>query len=126
MSGGHWGYCNDTVAGDIFGWGMSPNYGDRGFSQSKIARKIDPLEDKQLSEMLWDMFCLLHSYDWYVCADTGEDTYRRDVKYFKDKWLKPSGIDLVHREIECCVEELKDYLTKTLISDTESANEQTT
>lgn len=89
MSGGHFNYINDSACREIFGWNIDCDYGERGFSQSKLARRLDPLEDKVMSELVFDVFCVLHSYDWYACSDTCEDTYRADVKRFQDKWLKP-------------------------------------
>lgn len=87
MSGGHFEYLNDRLCQDIFGWSISPDYGDRGFNQSKIARKINPIEDLVMSELIFDVFCILHSFDWYKSGDTGEDDYKVDVRRFKDKWL---------------------------------------
>lgn len=88
MSGGRFNYSNDRACRDIFGWHIDCDYGESGFSQSKLARRIDPLEDKVMSELVFDVFCVLHSYDWCACGDTCEDTYRADVQRFKDKWLK--------------------------------------
>ena len=88
MSGGHFDYRNDNLCHDIYGWTISPNYGDRGFEQSKFARQADPLDDIVMSELVFDVFCILHSYDWYQSGDTCEETYREDVQRFKDKWLK--------------------------------------
>lgn len=88
MSGGHFSYTNDQACREIYGWTLSPDYGDRGFSQSKLARIVDPFDDLIISELIFDVFCLIHSYDWYASADTGEETYRADVRRFKEKWLK--------------------------------------
>ena len=88
MSGGRFDYSNDHLCHEIFGWGVSANYGEMGFGQSKIARRLDPLDDILLSELVFDVFCVLHSYDWWQSGDTCEDTYRKDVQRFKDKWLK--------------------------------------
>lgn len=88
MSGGHFNYDNDRACNEIFGWGVSADYGTEGFEQSKLARRINPLEDLVISELVFDVFCLLHSYDWYRSGDTCEETYRDDVKRFKQKWLK--------------------------------------
>lgn len=88
MSGGHFNYSNDDLCHDIYGWSISPDYGERGFKQSMIARHLDPLNDILLSELVFDVFCVLHSYDWWQSGDTCEDTYRKDVQRFKDKWLK--------------------------------------
>ena len=76
MSGGHWDYQNDHLQNYIFGWerdGKVPN----------------ALEDRELSNLVWDVFNLLHDFDWYISCDTGIDTWKRKKKAFKDKWLKP-------------------------------------
>lgn len=118
MSGGVWNYANDTLAGDIFGWGLDVDYG-LNREEHKIfamqARKADPLEDKELSELVFDVFCLLHSYDWYTSADTGEATYRADVKAFKDKWLKRSGQQRIKDEIEKTLSEANNSLYRDLL-----------
>lgn len=100
MSGGHFDYRNDNLCHDIFGWGISPDYGDHGFSQSKLARRVDPLDDILMSELVFDVFCVLHSYDWWQSGDTGEDTYRADVQRFKDKWLKKLPDDRIREIID--------------------------
>lgn len=79
------------------------------------ARKADPLEDKELSELVFDVFCLLHSYDWYNSADTGEDTYRADVKVFKDKWLKRPGQQRIKDEIKKTLSEANNSLYRDLL-----------
>ena len=114
MSGGHWDYQNDSLAHEVFGWWCSPDYGEDGFKQAVTARKYNPLEDKMLSEMLWDMFCILHSYDWYASGDTCEETYWKDVEYFKKKWLKMPEHDLARREIEAALEDARQELFKSL------------
>ena len=88
MSGGHFNYQNDRLCEEIYQYMVLPNYGERGFSQSATARRINPLEDLVISELVFDVFCLLHSFDWYESGDTCEETYREDVARFKDKWLK--------------------------------------
>jgi hypothetical protein len=100
MSGGHFNYTNDTLCREIYNWMVSPNYGDRGFNQSKLARQVDPFEDIIISELIFDVFCLMHSYDWYASADTGEETYRKDVQKFKDKWLKQMPEERIKEIIE--------------------------
>lgn len=111
MSGGHWNYQNDRVADEIFN--MYPNYGERGFKKAEQARKFNPLEDKELSELAWDLFCVLHSYDWYASCDTGEETYRKDVEYFKKKWLKSQPEERVRKVIDETINEAREELYKT-------------
>lgn len=114
MSGGFWQYDNDMLAQGIFGWDMQPDYGDDGFSQSTKAWKINPLEDNLMSELVWDVFCVLHSFDWYRSGDTCEEGYREDVETFKSKWLKGISEDrvkeMISRELETARAELEKAL----------------
>lgn len=116
MSGGHWNYDNDSAARAIFGWNMDVDYGEEGFAQSKYARRNNPLGDKMISELVWDVFCLLHSYDWYMSGDTCEETYLEDLKRFKKKWLGVPLEELVCREIDKALAEAKEDLTKTFFA----------
>ncbi len=101
MSGGYFNYSNDGAARDIFGYGVTISYGlDELQSYAKEVWEENPLEDSEISELVYDVFCLLHSYDWYRSADNSEDTYRKDVKYFKDKWLNKSQDERIDSLIE--------------------------
>ena len=113
MSGGHCNYDNDRACREIFGWEISPNYGDRGFSQSKIARKLNPLDDFIISEIVFDVFCLLHSFDWYESGDTCEETYRKDVQYFKDKWLARLPEERTKEIVESAIDSVREKLYQT-------------
>lgn len=108
MSGGHWDYKNDWLCENIFG--VYPDYGKAGFDQSKYARKRDPFEDIELSELIYDVFCLMHSADWYFSADTGEETYRKDVAYFKNKWLARTPKQRLEQEIESALDMARENL----------------
>ena len=118
MSGGRWNYNQCNLGYDMFpGCDVCYGLGDdekskyRNYTESvKLARKLNPMEDRQLSELVFDVLCLIYSADWYKSGDTCEDIYREDVKYFKGKWLKEKPIDLVKDEIEKSVIELKDEL----------------
>ena len=114
MSGGHFNYDNDRVCHDIFGWQIDPNYGDRGWKQSKIARNINPLEDLVISEVVFDVFCLLHSYDWYASGDTCEETYRKDVDHFKKKWLSSLSQSHTREIINDEISKLREELYRSL------------
>lgn len=96
MSGGFWNYANNDLANELFGWNMSAQYGKKGFSQAQIARDINPMNDKELSEMIWDLLCLLHSKDYYESGDISESTYEEDLNYFKKKWFQRSNEDILN------------------------------
>lgn len=118
MSGGHFDYRNDYLCHDIFGWEVSADYGNHGFKQSNLARRIDPLDDIIMSELVFDVFCVLHSYDWWQSGDTGEDTYRADVQRFKDKWLKKLPDERVREIIDDELQAVSKRLYATFIGGT--------
>lgn len=113
MSGGHWNYKNDDVCYELFNWDVSPTYGIGSKEQkryAKTAREIDPMEDIELSDLVYDVFCLFHSADWYKSGDNSEETYRNDVEAFKKKWFKDKRSDRLKEYVDAAVEELRDKL----------------
>lgn len=122
MSGGRWNYSQCNLGYDMFpGCDICYGLGDDSrnkysnyTSSVKLARKLDPMEDKQLSELVFDVLCLVYSADWYKSGDTGEDTYLADAQYFKKKWLKQNPENIVKSEIDKAIEEAREELYKSL------------
>ena len=113
MSGGHWNYKNDDVCYELFNWDVSPTYGIGSKEQkryAKTAREIDPMEDIELSDLVYDVFCLIHSAAWYKSGDNSEETYRKDVEAFKKKWFKNKRSDRLKEYVDAAVKELRDKL----------------
>ena len=72
---------------------------------------VGHMEDKELNIFMADLCKLLKSLEWYVSGDTDEESYQRDVKEFKNKWLGRKGRDKRLKEIiENSCEELKREL----------------
>lgn len=89
MSGGSHGYIGYTLADNLNI--PTGHYGDikpdnTGIDYKRVI-KSNPMHDIELSIMIYDICCLLHSLEWYDSSDTGEKTYMKDVKAFKDKWI---------------------------------------
>jgi hypothetical protein len=95
MSGGAWGYQNSSLADELFGYRLDCTYGEKGREQSVIARKINPMDDREVSELVWDVLCLITSRDYFVSGDNCEETYMKDLQAFKDKWFKRTDDDKV-------------------------------
>lgn len=113
MSGGRFNYTNDSLCDDVTG--CYPDYGLSDIDvqhRSRYARKLNVLEDAQISELVYDVFCLLHSYDWYRSGDTGEETYLDDIAYFKKKWFKKPNISDIKKEIDEEIEGARESLYK--------------
>ena len=98
MSGGYFNYLDSSLKNEIFGW------------SDKFHNVLD---DRELSELVWDILDLLHDYDRYICGDTGEDSWIKARKEFKDKWLNTERKDIVKRMIDGAVEECREELYKT-------------
>lgn len=102
MSGGWFDYRDAQFKNDVFGYSWS----DEGWNGR------DVLEDRELSEMLFDLLNLMHDFDWYKSADTGEEDYLKAKVGFKNKWLKNPRIR-VQRVIDSAVEDLRQEMYKT-------------
>ncbi len=97
MSGGVFGYSDAHAKNEIFGY-------DKKFS--------NVFEDREISELIFDVFDLIHDYDWYASGDTSEDTYLKAKAEFKKKWLKHDG-ERVKRVIDTAIDEVREELYKT-------------
>ena len=94
MSGGHFNYAQDALAWELFDCAPDLDYDLENLrKERRLARERNPLDDKDVSEMVYDVLCLIKSYDWYISGDTSEETYRKDVEWFKAKYLRKSNVN---------------------------------
>ena len=115
MSGGYFNYSNDNAARDIFGYGPAVNYGLKDLQgEAKQVANDNPLEDHEISELVYDVFCLLHSFDYYKESDTSYETYQKDVAFFKDKWLRSDPSERMDRLTAQAIERIKDAAKKEI------------
>jgi len=92
MSGGRFNYQDEYLKQDMFG------YGDE-----KIK---DPMEDIELSTLVFDVFNLIHDLDWYKSGDNGADDYAEAKVNFKKKWLRNENYDNLLKDL--VTQEIKD------------------
>lgn len=81
MSGGCWNYMNDSAASEILGYHIYVGYGldsERHNENYKMVVRDNPLGDPEISALVYDVFCLLHSYDWAESGDTDMNDYAKD------------------------------------------------
>lgn len=86
MSGGYFEYRDTALCDWVFEYDLSSKYGKHK-DESLKARLMNPLKDKDVSELTYDILCLLHSFDYWQSGDMQEKQYRSDVIDFKRKWL---------------------------------------
>lgn len=97
MSGGNFNYVDATLRDEIYGW-------------SETWHNV--FEDREISELVWDILDLIHDYDYYVSGDTCKETYLKAKAEFKRKWFSNRGVT-VRRTIDTAIEELKAELYET-------------
>lgn len=97
MSGGNFNYVDAILRDEIYGW-------------SETWHNV--FEDREISELVWDILDLIHDYDLYVSSDTCKETYLKAKAEFKRKWFSNRGV-AVRRTIDTAIEELKAELYET-------------
>lgn len=48
---------------------------------------VGHMHDAELNELMRDLVGVLHDLEWWQSGDIGEDSYRKTVKDFKDRWI---------------------------------------
>ena len=98
MSGGHFDYIDQRAKNEIFGY-----FGEE---------KENVFEDREISELIYDVFELIHDFDWYKSGDTGKQVYLIKKAAFKDKWLgkRPERVKQI---IDKAIAEVKQELYET-------------
>lgn len=102
MSGGRFEYLDSQLKSEIFGW-------DEKFS--------NVFEDREISELVFDVLDLIHAYDWYASGDTCEETYLKAKAAFKKKWLGGNRGVRIRQIVDDALKEAKDELYKTFALD---------
>lgn len=106
MSGGSHNYIAYTINGELFEDRIDYHY--KNVCDEKIARivrNLNPMHDRELSELMADVMCLLHALEWYDSCDIGEETYKECVSKFKAKWMHRTEND----RLNSYAEDLKSY-----------------
>ena len=98
MSGGHFEYIDSRLKDEMFGWRDTWH---------------NVMEDREISELVWDVLNLIHDYDWYRSGDTGEETYLKAKDKFKKKWFGGNRGVRVRKIVDDALAEAKAELYKT-------------
>ena len=98
MSGGRFEYADSRLKSEIFGWADEPR---------------NVFEDREISELVWDVLDLIHEYDWYASGDTGKDTYLKAKAEFKRKWFGGNRGLRVRRIVDEALSQVRSELYET-------------
>ena len=109
MSGGHFEYADQRAKNEIFGY-----LGDE--------QKENVFEDEEISELVWDVFQLIHDFDWYKSGDTCEEKYLEKKSAFKKKWFKSDRKVRLKGYVDDRLKEVKDELYRLMGVEDETGN----
>lgn len=112
MSGGRLDYKPDECMNAVFNYILSSR--QDWAEQSRLAVRMNPLRDKELSELTYDLLRLLHDFEWMESGDTCEDTYYKTVETFKGKWFREARDDRMKRYIDDSIEDLKNEMYRLI------------
>lgn len=98
MSGGRFDYRDSALKDDIFGW---------------TDKWSNVFEDREISELVWDVLDLIHDFDWYASGDTCKENYLAKKKAFKTKWFGGNRGLRVKKTIDEALAETKAELYET-------------
>lgn len=98
MSGGRFEYADSRLKSEIFGY----------FAE----KPGNVFEDREISELVWDVLELIHDFDWYASGDTCKETYLKKKAEFKKKWLSNRGVR-VRRIVDEALAAVKAELYET-------------
>lgn len=98
MIGGMFYGSDTTVKNILFRWSDEP---------------INVFEDEVISELVWDVFDLIQSLDYYKSCDMSKDAYLKDKAAFKKKWLGKSKGSVARKTVNGSIENLRQELYET-------------
>ena len=97
MSGGFFDYKDSSLMWEIYPDDVPTN----------------EFEDREISELVWDVLNLIHDFDWYKSGDTGKEDYLKAKKEFKKKWFGSNRGLRIRRIVDEALEETKTELYET-------------
>ena len=80
MSGTYNGGSLNRAASELYEYIIYPHYGESGFKNSKMARRVNPFKDSIISELIYDVFCVVDSYDYFIAGNIIDIDKKADLK----------------------------------------------
>ena len=117
MSGGSHNYIAYEINAELFENRIETHYTNVcDAKNARIARNLNPMHDRELSELMADVICLLYGLEWFDSCDIGEETYKKCVNKFKGKWFTRTENDRLNsyaEDLKSYYEELVEELKET-------------
>ena len=117
MSGGRFSYKEQSLCYSVFNYDIQVLYdlaGEKAETNRLRAMRDNPLGDKRVSALIYDVLSLLHSYDYYVSGDTSKDCYINDLNYIRSKYLKIQSDKVLEDYVESRCSEIKEQILSEL------------
>lgn len=116
MSGGYFGYRDGDLCETIFGVGSTLMGGSAYKENVKAAIYENPMEDREISELVFDVMCLLREYDYYRGSDTSRESYLAAKKQFKKKWFSTSRHERLQKQLSYALASIDEAAAEAKVS----------
>lgn len=95
-----------TMCGSLFDYGVDRDYKHIcNNANARIARNLNPMYDRELSELIVDVICLIDALESYKYGDIVGKTYIECANKFKKKWMHRTEKDRLNSYLD----DLKSY-----------------
>ena len=74
---------------------------------------VGQMEDYELNEMMKDLCKVLHDLEWWQSGDYGEESYRKSVKNFKEKWFGKTEEERLAKAVDKATKDFEKLLKNT-------------
>ncbi len=71
---------------------------------------VGKMHDRELNDLMADVARLAHAVEWMDSGDTCEETYRKEVSAFKEKWFADSRDERLKSYVDDAITKLKTEL----------------
>lgn len=94
MSGGSLNYLAFSMNDELYNKAHVHYSNVKNPKEATSARCDDPFEDRDVSELVFDVACIIHALEWYKSGDICEETYREVLSEFKKNYILDEVIDI--------------------------------
>ena len=88
--------------------------GSLGYLYMKLEICKHALEDPVMEGLASDLVTVLHDCEWWRDGDIPEEDYRKAVKEFKSKWIKPGKTESLKRYVDSEISKVRQELIEMI------------
>lgn len=89
--------------------------GSHGYVYSSIDYElVGNMKDREMDDLMKDIVKVAHDIEWWDSSDISEDTYRKTVREFKEKWFGSNREERLKGYVDDAISDAKKEMYKLL------------